>query len=167
MTWPPGASSRERSATLPDYTPAIYGSLLVTTLIAVQWTREAVPELIALSLVVAVGVFWLTHVWSSIVNRRIRERVTLREALGLARSEDPMLAAIVVPALVLALHRAANVTVDTAIALALAASIVQLFLWGLAVGWAAHDRWWLALGVALVDAGLGIAIVLLKVLVLH
>ncbi len=151
----------------PDYTPAIYGSLLVTTLIAVQWRYDAVPELIALSLVVSVGVFWLTHVWSRMINRRVQGPVGGHEILGLARAEASMLSAVVVPGLVLGLWRAANVTVDTAIAAALLASIVQLFIWGLVVGRAAHAGWVRAVLVGLVDCALGVAIVAFKVLVIH
>ncbi len=150
-----------------DYTPAIYGSLLVTTLIAVQWRYDAVPELIALSLVVSVGVFWLTHVWSRLMNRRVRGPVGGHELLGLAGAEASMLTAVVVPGLVLALWRAAKVTVDTAIAAALLASIVQLFVWGLVVGRAAHAGWLRAVLVGLVDCALGVAIVIFKVLVIH
>jgi hypothetical protein len=60
-----------------------------------------------------------------------------------------------------------GLTVDVAIGLALTVSIAQLFVWGLAVGRAAHSSWHLALAVALVDCLLGILIVVLKVLILH
>jgi hypothetical protein len=151
----------------PDYTAAIYGSLLVTTLTAVQWHHDAVPELIALSLVTSVAVFWLTHVWSRIVDRRVRGPVPRVEAFAIARSEATMLIAVVVPALILTLPRLTGMDIDTAIGLAVAASIGQLFLWGLAVGRAAHSTWPMALAVASVDCGLGILVVVLKVLVIH
>ena len=67
----------------------------------------------------------------------------------------------------LTLPRLAGVDVNVAIGIALIASIVQLFVWGLVVGRAAHERWLYALGVAVVDCMLGIAIVGAKVLVLH
>jgi hypothetical protein len=149
------------------YTPAIYGSLLVTTLIAVQWRYDAVPELIALSLVVSVGVFWLTHVWSAVMDRRVRGPVGSQEARGLAVAEVSMLSAVVVPGLVLGLWRTASLTVDTAIGIALIVSIGQLFLWGLAVGRAAHTGWFRAVLVGLVDCAMGVAIVIFKVLVIH
>jgi hypothetical protein len=150
-----------------DYTPAIYGSLLVTTLIAVQWRYDAVPELIALSLAVSVGVFWLTHVWSRLMDRRVRGLVEGRDVFDLARNEAAMLSAVVVPGIVLGLWRMASVTVDTAIVIALIASIAQLFLWGLAVGRAAHASWFRAILVGLVDCAMGVAIVIFKVLVIH
>lgn len=154
-------------ATPRDFTPAIYGSLLVTTLIAVQWRYDAVPELIALSLVVSVAVFWLTHVWSRVMDRRVRGPVGAGVALALARDEASMLSAVVVPALVLGLWRTVSLTVDAAISIALVVSIAQLFLWGLAVGMAAHTSMPRAVLVGLVDCAMGVAIVAFKVLVIH
>ena len=61
----------------------------------------------------------------------------------------------------------AGVSTDLAIGLALAASLAQLFLWGLAVGRAAHGRWPVAIGLGLVDFGFGVAVVALKAVVLH
>lgn len=150
-----------------SYTPAIYGSLLVTTLIAVQWRYDAVPELIAASLVVSVGVFWLTHVWSAVMDRRVRGPVSGAEARELATTEISMLSSVIVPALVLGLWRTVSISVDEAIAIALVVSIAQLFLWGLVVGRAAHASWARAVVFGLVDCGLGIAIVVFKVLVIH
>jgi len=147
--------------------PAIYGSLLVTTLVAVQWNAGAVPELIAGSLVISVGVFWLAHAWAEVVNRRVRGPITLADAWGIGLGEATMLLAAVVPGILLALHRFAGISTDLAIGLALAASLVQLFLWGLAVGRASHDSWPVAVGLGLVDFGFGMAIVILKAVVLH
>ena len=152
---------------LGTYTPAVYGSLLVTTLVAVQWNADAVPELIALSLVISVGVFWLAHAWAEVVNRRIRGPITLSQAWSIALGEATMLLAVVVPGLLLGLHRFAGVSTDLAIGLALAASLAQLFLWGLAVGRAAHGSWPVAIGLGLVDFGFGVAVVVLKAVVLH
>ena len=154
-------------AVVVDYTSSIYGALLVTTLVAVQWKADAVPVLIGLTLVTGVGVFWLAHVWAAVVNRRVHGSIARRELLTIARDEAPMLAAVVVPGLILGLGPALGLTVDMAIGIALAVSIAQLFVWGLAVGRAAHSSWHLALAVALVDCGLGILIVGLKVAILH
>jgi hypothetical protein len=150
-----------------DNTAAIYGSLLVTTLVAVQWKADAVPELIGLSLVIGVGVFWLAHVWAGIINRRVDGPISAAEVGTIALGEAPMLLAVVVPGLLLGLHLFAGVSVNLAIGLALAASLVQLFLWGLAVGRAAHESWPVAVGIGLVDFAFGLVIVVLKVFVLH
>ena len=150
-----------------DYAPAVYGSLLVTTLVTVQWRAEAVPELIGLSLLISVVAFWVAHAWSEIVAERVHGPIDRRHAAAIARSEATMLTSVVVPGILLGLPFFFGVPVDVAIGAALLASLVQLFLWGLAVGRTAHASLGLALVVALVDCGLGIAVVVLKVIVLH
>jgi len=155
------------SERIADNTPAIYGSLLVTTLVAVQWKAEVVPELVAASLVISVGVFWLAHAWAEVVNGRIRGPMTLSQAWSVALGEATMLLAVVVPGILLGLHRFAGISTDLAIGLALAASLAQLFLWGLAVGRAAHVSWPVAIGLGFIDFGFGVAIVALKAVVLH
>jgi hypothetical protein len=165
-----GTMARERPAGVTverDYTPAVYGALLATTLVAVQWRADAVPELIGLTLVTGVGVFWLAHVWAGVVNHRIHGSIVRGDLLAIGRDESPMLAAVVLPGLVLAFGPVLGLSVDIAIGLALTVSIAQLFVWGLAVGRAAHRSWHLALAVALVDCLLGVLIVALKVLILH
>jgi hypothetical protein len=152
---------------LPDYTPAIYGSLLTTTIVAVQWRHDAATDLIALSVVISVVVFWLTHVWAEIVNHRVHRELTRAEVAGLAGDEAPMLLAVLLPAGILALGRLVGASVDTTVALALIVSIGQLFVWGLIVGHAAKRGWRFALGVAAVDCLLGVLIVALKVIVIH
>jgi hypothetical protein len=150
-----------------DYTPAVYGSLLVTTLLTVELRATGSADAIALALLVAVSVFWLTHAWSRIVDRRVRGPVGPPAILALAAAEAPMLIPAVLPAAVLGLTRLGLYSADTALAVALVASLVQLFLWGLAAGRAAHNGWLVAVGVALVDLALGLLLVGLKIFVLH
>jgi hypothetical protein len=150
-----------------NYAPAIYGSLLVTGIVAIQW--RGIPETDAMAVTVAVSVlvFWLTHVWAEIVNRRVRGPITTDEAREIALDEASMLSALVVPSLVLVVGPRVGLSVDTTVGVALLVSIGQLFLWGLVVGRAAHHGWALPLVVAVVDSLLGIAIVAMKVAVLH
>ena len=150
-----------------DYAPAVYGSLLVTTLVTVQWQGDANPERIGLSLLIAVVAFWLTDVWSEIVAHRVIGPIDVSTTVAIARAQAPMLSSVVVPGIILALPRFTGVPVDVAIGAALLASLVQLFLWGLAVGRVAHASRGLALLVALVDCGIGVGVVILKVLVIH
>ena len=150
-----------------DYTPAVYGSLLVTTLISVQWYHDVSATFLGLSLIVSVVVFWLTHVWAGIVNHRIHGSIDRSEAFGIAGAEAPMLSAAIIPTAFLGLAYLGTVSVDTAVAIALLASLTQLFVWGLAVGRSAHTSWAFAVGVAMVDCALGIVIVILKVIVIH
>ena len=132
-----------------------------------QWRSDAVAGLVALTLVTSVVVFWLAHVWSEVVGRRLGGRIAVGDAMAIARSEATMLTASIVPVLVLVIGQVAGIAVEWLIGAALLVSIAQLFLWGLAVGRAAHSSPVVALGIALIDCAFGIAIVCLKVLVLH
>ena len=159
----PGTHRRDGA----DLSSAVNGSLLVTTLLAVQARSSSSPEFIALTLLIGVGVFWLTEVWSELVNLRVRGPMTRTEAWQVARHESPMLSAAIIPAAVLALASLGQLSLERAIDVALAVGVVQLFVWGLAVGRAVNRGWGVALVIAAVDCALGLLIVLLKVYVLH
>jgi hypothetical protein len=146
---------------------AAYGGLLVTALIAVQWHSSTPPEYIAFTVVVSVLVFWLTHVWAQVAERRMSGPVSRSEVVRIASREAGMVAAAVPPILALGLARLGAVSVDQAIALALVVCVVQLFLLGLAIGRALGRGWPAALGVAAVECGLGGLLVGLKVVVVH
>jgi hypothetical protein len=150
-----------------DLSSAIYGSLLITALVAAQGRHDANPELIGFSVLVSVFVFWLMEVWSGLVSLRVQGPITRAETRDVAVHESPMLAAAILPVLALATWRLHLLDVDQAIALALIVSVVQLFLWGLAVGRAIGKGWPVALVVATGDCLLGLVIVVLKVLVIH
>jgi len=150
-----------------DYATAIYGSLLVTGIVAVQWRHDASAEAIALHLVISMVVFWLAHAWSRIINQRMRGPISIRHGGSIAMAETPLLVAAVPPAIVLALARVTGASTDVVLAAALVVCIAQLFVWGIVVGRAAHSSWWLALRVAIIDSLLGVAIVGLKVIILH
>jgi hypothetical protein len=146
---------------------AVYGSLLVTALIALQARSDLTEPFVAMSLFVTVGVFWAMEVWAELVAVRLDGHLTLRQGARVALSELPMIAAAVAPALALWTHRLGLTTQQQAVDLALAVGVAQLFVWGLAVGRALGRGWLVALGVALVDVAMGLVIVGLKMLVLH
>ena len=150
----------------PDYTAAVYGSLLVTTLVVIEWRDDAHPEAVALSLVLSIVTFWVAHVWAGIVNERVRGAVNRHQVRTIAVEESPMLAAVVLPSLALA---ATGLGVSTVVAIeaALILSLVQLFLFGLVIGRTAHSRWSVALAIATLDFALGLVVVSLKVVVIH
>jgi hypothetical protein len=151
----------------PDLSSAIYGSLLVTSLVAVQARSDASPEFVAVTVVIAVVVFWLTDVWTGLVALRLRGPITWASVRGVARAESPMLSAAILPVVIMSTAILHVIPVGPALDLALAACIVQLFLWGLAVGRALHRGWPVTLLIAGVDCLLGCVIVVLKVMVLH
>jgi len=150
-----------------DLSSAIYGSLLITTLVAAQSRHDANPEFIGFSVLVSVLVFWLMEVWSGLVGLRVQGPITMAETRAVALHDSPMLAAAILPILALATWRFHILDVDQAIALALMVSVGQLFLWGLVVGRALGKGWPVAFVVAIGDCLLGLLIVVLKVLVIH
>ena len=146
---------------------AVYGSLLVTALIAVQARSDLDEPFVALSLFVTVTVFWTMEVWSELITVRLEGSVTLRRSARVAAGELPMIAAAVVPALALWTHSLGLTTQEQAVDLALAVGVAQLFVWGLAVGRALGRGWIVAFGVAFVDVAMGLLIVGLKAFILH
>ena len=117
--------------------------------------------------ILGVFAFYLTHIWAEAVGLRVKRIVNREIASELAREELPMLAAAVAPLIALGLGLIGVLPQDQALDFALAVAVVQLFLWGVAVGRAAGRRWPMALVVGTVDLALGLAIVALKVFVLH
>jgi hypothetical protein len=150
-----------------DLSAAVYGSLLVTSLVAVQARSDSSPEFVVLTLLIGVAVFWLADVWTGIVALRMRGPIAWSDLRAIARVESPMLSAAVLPAAIVAVGILEPVPVQVALDVALVACIVQLFLFGLAVGRRLRKGWPVTLLVASVDCLLGCVIVALKVLVLH
>jgi len=154
-------------ATVRRDAPAIYGALLVTALLAVQWRSDATAELVAASILVSVFVFWMTHVWAEMVDLRVNGPLSRQRAAQIASAEAPMLTAAVPPVATLALARVLGVRVEDAIALALIVSIAQLFVWGLAIGRALDRGLGVALLIAAIECAFGLLLVGLKVVVVH
>jgi hypothetical protein len=165
----PGSHSVEAAghAEVRRDAPAIYGGLLVTALITVQWQAEATAELIAITILVSVSVFWLSHVWAELVDQAVNGRVSREHVRRIAWEEAPMLSAAVPPTVTLVVARLLGVPVEDAIGLALLVSIVQLFLWGLAIGRALHRGRGVVLLTAAAECALGLALAGLKVVVVH
>jgi hypothetical protein len=115
------------------------------------------------------GVFWLAHVWSTIVGERIHQgrQFTVRRAAKIARAEWPLIEATFLPVLALLLGWAGALGRNAAVTLALVACILQLFGWGFVVGRRAYDRGLHAVFAGLVDGALGVALVALEIAIIH
>jgi hypothetical protein len=163
----PDRVPRRVSAPQRDYSWAVYGSLLVTTLLVVESQNVASPDFIGLSIVISIAVFWLAHAWAEIVGLRVRGPVSTAQVWDVVRQQATILAAAVVPALVLFGSHLGAYSVDAAVNLALVISIVQLFVWGIVVGRAAHAGWAATLVIATIDCAFGLIVVGLKVVAIH
>jgi hypothetical protein len=150
-----------------DLSAAVYGTLLVTSLVAVQARSDSSPEFVTFSILIGVAVFWLADAWTGIVALRMRGPLTWSDVRAVARMESPMLTAALLPAVIVTFGILEAVPVQAVLDIALAACIVQLFLFGLAVGRRLGKGWPVTLLVATVDCLFGCVIVVLKVIVLH
>ncbi|MFI5225126.1 MAG: hypothetical protein ACHQ3P_00460 [Candidatus Limnocylindrales bacterium] len=166
------ADSTDRVAAGPaapqrDFSWAVYGSLLVTTLLVVESQAIESPDFIGLSIVISIGVFWIAHAWAEIVGLRVRGPISLADVGRVVRDQATILAAAIAPVAVLLLRHTSLYPIDTAITLALIVSLVQLFIWGIVVGRAARVGWTATFAIAVIDFALGLVVVGLKVVAIH
>src|SRR5262249_27257041 len=111
------------------YAAAIYGSILAVAFITIFRQEHAAPEAGAVSVLGTMLVFFVAHVWSSILGWRLhpRERVTFARVKRIGRAEWPLLEAGVAPGLVLVLGWIGVINPTHAEDIALAVCIIQLF----------------------------------------
>ena len=171
------SSSHHSTGSGPDLRPlvvrtggsaieAVYGLILAMSVIAVSYdASEAGP--VALAVLLTAVVFWLAHVYARVLGSAVSEaRGPTRTELGHALREHSSLVKVVVPILLVLGLAAIGVIPDrVALAAATAIALVELAAAG---GYAAITRGSGPRGTILSAAialGLGLLIVLLKVLV--
>jgi hypothetical protein len=165
--------SVEAAETKPDrgehYAAAVYGSIVAAALIEAFRAEHVNAQDIALAVLTTMTVFWLAHVWSGIVGDRIHHGPQLQVArlIRIGRAEWPLVQASFGPVVVLMLGWAGVLSHASAARLALGVCVVQLFAYGLTVGRQAYHRWPQAVVAGLLNAGLGLVLIELEVLVLH
>jgi hypothetical protein len=146
------------------YGAAVYGSVLVTALVGSAFESHADSRTMTLTLLGTTVVFWLAHVWSEVVGRRLGGlSASWRELREVVVSEWPIVEAGFLPAGLLGLAWLGVYSRDTGAELALAASLLQLVGWGFLAGWRSEHRLGLALLTGVVDGVLGLAIVGLEI----
>jgi hypothetical protein len=144
---------------------AVYGSIVVTGLIAALNAEDASLRVTFVTVVSTMAVFWLAHVWSEVVGERIatRKKVGWARARVLARHEWPLFESVTVPSIALALAWLGLLSAETGVDVALALAIVQLVGWGAVGARRLQASWHVSLLVGLADGALGLGIVLLEV----
>jgi hypothetical protein len=142
---------------------AIYGTILVTAVVAaLSEDEDADPLEIALAVLVTTLVFWLAHVYASMLANAVGGRVTFADARELALEEWPLVQSAALPIAALLLAPVGVVSDYTAESLAIGVGLATLFLWGLLFG---HRQGLAPFGlllVATVNLAFGAAIVALK-----
>ena len=146
----------------------LYGTVLVlAVIIALTKSGKAEASILLGGILVTSLVFWLVHVYADTLAARVA-RPDL-SWLDLARvhalHELPILEAPLGPAIPLALGTVGILSRQAASWSAIAVCLVALFGWGTAVARALGYRGAVAIGMGLLNVGLGGAMVGLKVLV--
>lgn len=162
-------SRREPAATRPagDYTAAIYGTIVVASVIAALGHESVAAGTVVGSVVSTALVFWLAHIWAAGTSERVTAggHLSRRRAAEIAAHEWPMVESAALPLVPLVLAALGLFSDDLGVDLALAVAVVQLALWGLVVGRRTYDRWPAALLSGAVHGAFGVLLVLLKALV--
>lgn len=147
---------------------AIYGYILATSLVAAFSEDDDYSTTeVAVSVFVTGLVFWLAHVYASLLGERYAagRRLTRSEIGAEFYAEWPLVQAFIPSIAVLLLGTIGLLSDDTAVWLAIAVGLAALLLWSLEIG--RRERLSpleLAL-MALVNGLFGVAVVVLKVVV--
>jgi hypothetical protein len=147
---------------------AIYGVVLVSSLIAIGWREETDLQVLLFTLG-AVVVFWLAHVYAGTVSREEtgepRLRAIVAAALTSAAHSAGMLLAMVLPTIFLGLAALNVLDEYVAYYLALWVGVVVLAVigWYTAMRRGGHWGWWVLS--AVVTASLGLIVIWLGSLV--
>ncbi|MCW2950961.1 MAG: hypothetical protein JWQ48_131 [Conexibacter sp.] len=161
-------STREQAPPLDrtagHYTAAVYGSILVTALIAALQHQHATAGALVGGVAATVGVFWLAHVWAGMVGERIvaGRRFDWRRAGRIAYEEWPMVESAGPPLLALVLAWVGVYDLDTGTTLALVIGVAHLVGWGVVIGRRTYGSWGVSIATGLVDGVLGVGIILLE-----
>lgn len=148
-----------------DFGAAVYGSILVTTLVGAMFEQSAGARSLTLSLLASVLVLWLAHVWSAMIGERVEEgrMFDISHLSPIAAREWPLVEAGLLPGVLLALAWLGLYPRNTGAVLALAVAVLQLVGWGMLAGRRTEPRWGRALAVGLVDGVLGLLIVVAEI----
>ena len=147
---------------------AIYGTVLVSAVIAVGWEDDTDLEVLLFTLG-SVGVFWLAHVYSGTIARedtnQPRWRAILIAARDSMRHTIGLLAAMVLPAIFLLLAVVGLVDEYVAYYAALWVGVLVLAVLGYLASARRGSPWYWRVLSALVTASLGLLVIWLSSLV--
>lgn len=165
----PGARPRRR-AIGERLAGFLYGTIVVLAVL-VSGLR-AFPDdssLIAVTVVVTCIVFWLAHVYAHALSHSVAhdEHLSFAELRRIARREASLLEAAVPPVVALLLGAFGVISTDAAVWAAFALGLVVLAVQGVVFARIERLRWPAALLVIVLNLGLGLLLVALKVAVTH
>lgn len=146
----------------------VYGTILVTSIIAAADANDAIWRSLAI-VVVTAFVFWLAHAYAHALAAGVDhgERLTFDEVRLIARRELPLLQATAFPALALLAGALGLVERKTAYWLAIGIGVAALVWWGLLFSRQVRLSRAATVAVVVVNASFGLSVVALKAFLHH
>jgi hypothetical protein len=147
---------------------AIYGTLVTAgTILAASEGAQDVVE-VGITVVVTLALYWIAHSYAEVLGNADAVAPSWKVATRELAIESPMVAACIIPLIVLlAADLLLGATFELAVTIGLCTTVGLLFVWGiLAARRAELSRGWAVIS-GLVYTFLGVAIVVLKLVLLH
>lgn len=146
---------------------AVYGTILALSLVAVASEYHAEPTRIVASVLATQFVFYIAHVYAGQLGIRLEtgRALTRRELRAVAVEEWPLLAAAGPPCIALLIGGLTPLNDNVWIDIALGVGVVTLTLYGIRLGRAERRSFAGVAMTAAFNGGLGLVIVVLKILV--
>ncbi len=166
---PPGQSSPRRRRRQGKPAGAIYGQIVATSTLAVlDHDASLGPVAVLLSVLAAMLVLWVAHVYSEVLAERVHQARRLSwEEVATAMAQDwPLVQAAAPSVVAMALAGLGLWSRDTGVLVGLALGVLSLFAWGVVIGRRSRSSWPYTLVVATVSSFLGLVIIFLE-LVIH
>jgi hypothetical protein len=145
---------------------AIYGLILIGSLMAAESYKHETHLDVLLSALITLVVYWLAHAYSLALGRRIEgsEVLSLRSLRGGLTDSASVMQGAIVPVLALLVAWGAGASSQTAIDAALWSTVAVLIALELVAGLRAKERPLELVLSCCVGAGIGVAVLALKVL---
>jgi hypothetical protein len=153
--------------TIRQAPPAIYGTIIGASVMAATEEHTPVGD-VAASVVVTLIVYWLAERWSFVLGSHLTgEPITLAHAKHVFAEGFSMVEASYTPLLVMLVAWGLGADADTAVSVALLATVVVLLGLGFVAGRRAGLTGWVLAGSSVFTGMLGILLIVLKSLVQH
>jgi hypothetical protein len=152
----------------PRVTSAIYGTILVTALVAglSEDPDYGSVDILASALTTA-AIFWLAHVYAGVLGERLAgdERGTSTLTWAAMGEEWPLIQAAALPCTALLLSAAGVYSRDTGVDLGIGLGVASLFAFGFVLGWRLHRGLAGATLAGAISGLAGVVIVALKLII--
>ncbi len=148
---------------------SIYGTVLADSVLAVEAERQTTLSDLIYAELITVLIYWLAHVYAAFLGSQphVGRRGWLRRLGETMSHEWSLVTASFVPLLAVLLASAAGASVQTASLAGMWTGVGSLILWGEIAGRQGGSGTWASLAYGLVSGAFGVALILMRVLLLH